>query len=409
MSTTPDTDHQSDLLTASRVYLREHPRLTPWLLGTAIFAAIRCVGMIWLAYVGHRQGKSVRDMLSAWDGQWMLALAQHGYNDVPISLVDAHGIHTADTSYAFFPGYPMLVRGIAWLPGISAFGAAVLVSLVSGAVASVAAYRLGEWCLLRARPTDRSTASRVGVLSAALFASAPMGVVLGMAYTEALYCALAGWALLMVLEKRWLSAGLLTVLAGLTRTTVVALIAVVVVAAVLELTSMERTAAQWWRPVSAIVLAPLGWLAWLIVVAIHVGSPTAWFQVQTQGWDTGFDAGQATWRYLRDTLATNNSAGDVITAWVIVVTLVLVVIAFVTRLPWQVSMYGVLVVATVLASNGLMNSRVRLLLPAFVLLIPVAIGLAHRSRLTQVTTILGTTVFGAWFGAYMLGVYPYAI
>ena len=36
---------------------------------------------------------------------------------------------------------------------------------------------------------------RAGLLLVALFAAAPMGVVLSMAYTEALFCALAVWAL----------------------------------------------------------------------------------------------------------------------------------------------------------------------------------------------------------------------
>ncbi|NNG38145.1 hypothetical protein HJ588_02510 [Flexivirga sp. ID2601S] len=374
----------------------------PWLAGIGVFVPIRAIGLFWLAYVGHRQNKDVRDMLSAWDGEWMLALAQHGYDGVPQRLVDAHGMHSADTAYAFFPGYPMLVRAVAVLPGVSVYAAAILTSVVAGAVATVAAYRIGEWCMLRARPDDAGMARRVGLLAAVLFAAAPMSIVLTMAYTEALYCALAGWALVMVLEKRWIAAGLLTIAAGLTRTTVVALIAVVVLAALLH----------WrdgWRPWAGIVLAPLGWLAWLVVVAVHAGSPLAWFRIQSDGWDTGFDAGQATWHYLRETLATNNSAGDVFTAWVILATLVLVVLAFVTRLPWQVSVYGALVVATVLLTDGLMNSRVRLLLPAYVLLVPVAIGLAHRSRTTQVTVGVAATAVSAWFGAYMLGVYPYAI
>ncbi len=363
---------------------------------------VRIFGAWWLLYVGHRNGKSLHDMLAAWDGQWMLALAGRGYDHLPANLTDAHGHLTTDTAYAFFPGYPMVVRAVDLVPGISTYAAAILTSLVAGAAATVAAYRIGHWCALRRWPDDEHRADRAGLIMAALFAATPMSVVLTMAYTEAIYCAFAGWALWMILEKRWIAAGLLTMCAGLTRTTAVGLIAVLLVAAFIR----RRDG---WRPWVGAALAPLGWLFWMVFVGIRVGSPTGWFRIQSNGWGTRFDAGAATLRYLVDTLSLNQTAGDVITAWVILATVVLIVLAFVTRLPWQVSVYGTLAASTVLLSTGLMNSRVRLLLPAFVLLTPVALALAQRSRTTQVTVGVVATVTSAWFGAYMLGIYPYAI
>lgn len=363
---------------------------------------MRLIGAWWLMYVGHRNHRSLHDMLASWDGQWMLALARHGYSGVPTTLTDAHGRHTADTAYAFFPGYPGVVHAVSFL-GVSTYAAAIVTSLVCGGVATVAAYRIGRWCAACRWPGDDDRADQAGVLMAVLFAATPMSVVLSMAYTEAIYCALAGWALWMVLEKRWVATGLLTTAAGLTRATAVALIAVVVVAAYLD------RRGSGWRAWAGIVLAPLGWLAWMAVVAARTGSPLGWFQVQANGWDTGVDFGLATLRYLRDTFATNQTAGDVFTAGVIVATLVLIVLNFATRLPWPVALYGTLAAGTVLLSTGLMNSRVRLLLPAFVLLTPVALALAQRSRMTQVTVAAATTLVSTWFGAYMLGIYPYAI
>ena len=363
--------------------------------------AVRLIGVWWLMYVGHRNNRSVHDMLASWDGQWMLALARHGYADVPVQLTDAHGQHTTDTAYAFFPGYPGVVHAVSFL-GIGTYAAAITTSLVCGAAATVAAYRIGGWCALHKWPSDEQRADQAGILMAVLFAATPMSIVLSMAYTEAIYCALAGWALWMVLERRWIAAGLLTSCAGLTRATAVALIAVVVIGAFLDRPAGRR---RWMGP----ALAPLGWLAWMVTVAVHTGSLLGWFEVQGRGWDTGIDFGRATLTYLRDTFATNQAAGDVFTAWVVVATLVLVVLAFVTRLPWPVATYGTLAAATVLLSTGLMNSRVRLLLPAFVLLTPVALALAQRSRTTQLTVAVATTAVSTWFGAYMLGIYPYAI
>ncbi len=370
--------------------------------GIAVFVVVRTVGAWWLLYVGNRNHRTLHNMLASWDGQWMLALAGRGYDDIPAHLTDAHGQHSVDTAYAFFPGYPMVVRAVDVLPGFSTYAAAIATSLVAGAAATVAAYRIGQWCALRRWPADEARGDRAGLIMAVLFAATPMSVVLTMAYTEAIYCAFAGWALWMTLEKRWVEAGSLALCAGLTRTTAVGLIAVVLIAAFLH----RRDG---WRPWVGAAIAPLGWLAWIVFVGVRVGSPTGWFQVQSNGWDTRFDAGAATLRYLVDTLSLNQTAGDVITAWVILATMVLIVLAFVTRLPWQVSVYGTLAASTVLLSTGLMNSRARLLLPAFVLLTPVALALVRQSRTTQITVGVATTVTSAWFGAYMLGIYPYAI
>jgi hypothetical protein len=71
----------------------------------------------------------------------------------------------------------------------------------------------------------------VGLVLVALWAGAPMAIVLTMPYTEGLFVALAAWALVGVLEQKWWLAGVCTVFAGLVRSIALALIAVVVVAA----------------------------------------------------------------------------------------------------------------------------------------------------------------------------------
>ena len=71
--------------------------------------------------------------------------------------------------------------------------------------------------------------------------------------------------------------------------------------------------------------------------------------------------------------------------------------------------YAAMVLAMDVGANGVMNSKARLLLPAFVLLLPVAIGLARRRTALLVVTLTVLTGFGAWFGSYALTVWPYAI
>ncbi len=76
---------------------------------------------------------------------------------------------------------------------------------------------------------------------------------------------------------------------------------------------------------------------------------------------------------------------------------------------WPLLVYAAVVLAVNLGANGVMNSKARLLLPAFVLLLPVAIGLARRRTALVVLTLIALTAFGAWFGSYAITVWPYAI
>ncbi|MFT4087005.1 MAG: hypothetical protein QM658_07575 [Gordonia sp. (in: high G+C Gram-positive bacteria)] len=370
-----------------------------WALAVLVFLAVRTIGLFVLALFGGIHEQPMRELLTKWDGQWMLELAEHGYSGASSTLTDAQGLYTPDTGYAFFPGYPMLVGALAKIPGVSPFGAATTISLVAGCVAAVGVARLGALCARRS-PYDVDPQS-VGLILVVLFAATPMSIVLNMAYTEALFCALAAWALVGVLSRQWLLAGFCALGVGLVRPTGVAVIAVVMVAALLA----RRDGPRAW---AAVVLAPLGYLGYLAVVAVQTGSPTGWFRIQTDGWDTRFDFGSSTARFVWNSLTSAEDFASVATSFVILVTLGLLVWAFAASLPWPVTAYATLVLASVLLSGGLMMSRARLVLPAFVLLIPLAILLSRGRpavRAWLVLPVLGS----AWFGAYMLTVFQYAI
>jgi len=89
--------------------------------------------------------------------------------------------------------------------------------------------------------------------------------------------------------------------------------------------------------------------------------------------------------------------------------LLLLVIAVRERLPWPLLVYSAATVATVWASDGLIESHVRLLQPAFPLLIPVAVGLARRRTEAAIAVIVAIAVVSAWFGGYALTIWPHAI
>ena len=94
---------------------------------------------------------------------------------------------------------------------------------------------------------------------------------------------------------------------------------------------------------------------------------------------------------------------------VLAAAVVLLVICIVQRLPWPLVVYGAAVLVMVVGSNGLMSSKARLLLPAFTLLLPVALALARRRPPTVIAVLGAATIGSAWFGAYALLGWPYAI
>ncbi|WP_431309183.1 hypothetical protein [Gordonia prachuapensis] len=385
--------------------LSARPAVRAWVEPIVVFLVIRAIGIAMLARFAQLRETTLGDSLGLWDGQWMIAIAEYGYRHVPFTQTDARGLHTPDTAYAFFPGYPMLVGAVAKLPLITPYGAAITVNVVLGCVAAVGAARIGAICarmMADRSPIGPADPRRTGLLLAALFAATPMSVVLNMAYTEALFCALAAWALVGVLERRWLLAGICALLAGASRPTAVVVIGVVMLAAILA----RRDG---WRAWAAVAISPLGYLGYLAVVWAHTGSPTGWFRIQTEGWGTEFDMGRATFDFVNDALVHSGEVAPVATAWIIIATLGMLVVAVWSRMPWPVLLYGVLVVASIALSSGLMMSRARLLLPAFVLLIPLAMVMARWRRGVAIATLVPIVMGSAWFGAHMLTVYPHAM
>lgn len=388
------------MVTSATARTPSRPALPSWGPAVLAFLAVRGVGVAVLALMSAAAEQPFAEAFTKWDGHWMVAIAAHGYGGVPETLTDAQGIHTADTAYAFFPGYPMLVGVVAWLPGVSTTGAALGVNVVLGAIAAVGVARLGALCA--ARFTPASDPARTGLYLVILFAATPMSIVLNLAYTEALFCALAAWTLVWVLERHWLAAGAAALLIGLVRPTGVAVIVVVMLAAVLA----RRDGPRAW---AAVVLAPLGYLGYLGFVALRTGSLDGWFTIQTQGWDTRMDLGGAAVRFVVDSLTTSTEFAAIATSFVMLGTLGLLAWSVAARLPWPVLTYGALVVASILLSSGLMMSRARLLLPAFVLLIPLAALLSRQKPGVAAAVLAPITLLSAWFGAYMLTVFQYAI
>ena len=353
-----------------------------------VYLAVRVVGVAILGVLAAVHDRSLLDVLKAWDGDWYLSIARDGYHTTSFGMVDAAGHFTPDTTMAFFPGYPLVIGMLGRLTNTALPLVGVAASLIAGLCAAYGIVRL---------PRDRKT----GLITVALFASTPMAVTLSMVYSEALFSALAAWTLVGVMERRWWLAALCCAAAGLVRPSAGVLIIIVVVAIVMY----GRTASAWF----AAAVCPLGLVGFLAWVGNRTGSLTGWFEVQKAGWGTAFDFGVNTWQFIRTVLITDSSVMETTNMVVVVGAIVLCVLAVLRKQPWPLVAYGIGLVVMTAGSSGVTYSKMRLLVPAFTLLIPVAIGLARRRNGTVLAVLVASALVSGWIGAYALTGWKYAI
>lgn len=360
---------------AARALRRAWPAL-------AGYAAVRGLGLLVFTVWAHREHRGVRHLLmESWDCDWYLRIASDGYAHELGTRIDGNNL-------AFFPLYPLLVRaGDALLPWLPRGAAGLSVSLAASLLAAWGIFAVG----------DRLYGRTAGVVLAVLWGSLPMALVQWMGYTESLFTALCAWSLYAVLSGRWLWAGSLAALAGLTRPTGVAVAAAVSLTALLAL-RRSFTA----RPLIGAVVAPLGWLSYVAWVGLRLGRWDGYFAVQKL-WRNEWDGGVGTLRRMRDVFVTERPALFVamVTA-VLLGSVVLFVLSAGDRQPLPLLVFSGLLLAIVLGSSGVYFPRARFLLPGFPLLLPVAVALA-RARTHVLVTLLGAgALVSAAFGGHML-------
>ncbi|MGA6156063.1 hypothetical protein ACPEIC_22215 [Stenotrophomonas sp. NPDC087984] len=386
---------------AARAALR---RAAPALLA---YAGTRLLGLVVLAVWGAFADKSPHQLLSArWDSLWYTRIAEEGYG-YTIHLPDG-AVHS---NLAFFPLLPGLERVISAIAPLDAADAGLLVSWVTSLFAAWGIFAIGD--LLYGR--------RVGLILAVLWGVLPVGIVQSMAYSESLFTALAAWGVYAALTRRWLWAGLFAALAGLTRPVGAAVVAAVWAAAAAELLpgGRRRQARRTRPPVShhhpqrkrfappslrllaGVVLAPLGWLGYVVWVAGRTGSVTGYFDVQN-GWGNGFDGGLAFAGFIGGLLIEPPFVAGLGLLLGVGALIWLAIRCVRQRQPWPLLAYGGAVLVLALAAKGYFGSKPRLLMPAFPLLLPIAVALA-RLRPARTALVLGSAgLASAVYGAFWL-------
>ncbi|MGI8707935.1 MAG: mannosyltransferase family protein [Actinomycetota bacterium] len=309
-----------------------------------------------------------------WDALWFLRIASSGYD-------------ATDGSAAFFPLYPMIVRGVSFGLGGHPLAAALIVSNVAYLGAMVTVYRLTEYEFDTERA--RNTILFMSIFPTALFFFAP--------YSESLFLLLAAGSIYAARRDRWITAGLLGALAALTRS--VGLVLIVVLAAEALRRWMKREGREPVRLIAMLACAAavaVGTLSYLVFWNAFDGNWLA--PIGEQGnWQRTFAvipytlwAGtREAWRYVGQF-----PGGYHTIDWLVVVPVLLLAtwVAFRTPLP-----YAVYTVASLLLPLSLIfESRPLMSVPRFaVVLFPIYWAMDHfAKRWRSRSTFVGVSAAG---------------
>ncbi|GAA2781738.1 glycosyltransferase family 39 protein [Streptomyces rameus] len=355
----------------------------------ALFAAVRLAGILAVILTNQLEGHGlVRNLAHSWDSRWYLHIATHGYGD--LIWVTPHG--AVQTDWAFFPLYPALIRALTTVLPLTPGKAALLIAWAAAGVAAYGIYLIGH------RLYGRGVATAL----VALWAALPQAVELTIAYTESLFAALAAWSLYCVLRGRWLWAGILAALAGLSRPSGFAVAVAVVVAAGYEgLRQPGLPPARLW---TGALLAPLGWLGYVLWVGSRTGDVLGGYFTVQSAWDSRFDFGAGSVRFLKALLVHGGGVVYPVALMIVAAGVLLFALLCLDRAPLPLVVFAGVLILLVVGGSGSFSSKPRFLLPAFPLLVPMARALARtwwlrRARAVVVYGVL--TLVSLLYGAYV--------
>ena len=330
-------------------------RWIPWT-ALLVYAAVRAVTVGIVAVADLWTHNSLLYDLDVWDGAWFLRVVAHGYP----SRLPMVGGHVAANPIAFFPFFPLLVRGLD-TTGISPGFSVLVVSGITGAAAVVAVGLLAR----------RIAGDDAGGRAALLFAVCPGSFAFSLGYAEGVLVTCVALGLIALLDRRWLAAGLLGAVA-----TASSPMALAFVVSCCWCAGRSVVVDRKLRAAVAPLLAPLGFVAYMAYLRIHTGQLMAWRLTERGGWK-GYPSLAYPVRILTTFLG--DPIRPTLTGQILffgtVAAVAGVVLMVKERQPAAVLSYGVtsLVLAAISAPVGL---RPRFLMLAF----PIVIALATRYR-----------------------------
>jgi hypothetical protein len=149
----------------------------------------------------------------AWDSEYYLSVATLGYDDPDVGVVSANG-EVWNTTYAFFPFYPLVMKVvripfalIGITPISASVAAGIIVSLLGTLVAMIALYDI----------VRKNLGEDGGLRTAFMMLIFPVSFFFAVVYTEGLFVGLAFSSLALMRRNKLFAAALLAALATWTR------------------------------------------------------------------------------------------------------------------------------------------------------------------------------------------------
>jgi hypothetical protein len=192
-----------------------------------------------------------------WDGHWFSLIAQAGYFERPTT--------------AFFPLYPLLLRGTNWFLDGQIELAGVLISHLALLGALALLYQLVQLDFSRA-------VARRTLLYIALF---PTAFYFGAVYSESLFLLVSVGSIYAARRDRWWIAGLLGFLAALTRSQGILLL---IPLAILFVRQQGWNPRGWRANPISMALVPAGLMAYMAYLRRQFDDPLVMVSAQ-KGWD----------------------------------------------------------------------------------------------------------------------------
>ena len=317
---------------------------------------------------------TITRLASAWDARWYSRIVRFGYGGSS-HLYNVR--HVEYSARAFFPLFPGLAAPLHQLLPVSAGVSLLIVSWTSGLVAAWGIHACAAFCHSR----------RVGVAAAVLWGVLPLAAVESMGYSESLFTAFCAWSLYAVLRHRWIWAGSLCLLAGLTRPNAMALTGALGVAALVQLYRWRRDGGGLvapWRPLAGMLLAQLGWLSYIVWTGWVENSWTAYFRIQ-DAWSSSFDGGWSTLHWAAALFqhyhrGRGDSVNNLLMAVTVLAALALFGWSLRRRQPLPLVLFSGLMLVMDLGNSSPYPPLARFLIPAFPLLFPLAEQLTRSVR-----------------------------
>jgi hypothetical protein len=355
----------------------------PWLFPLAVFAVVWVLILVtWFAadaILGQRHPWYWHILIM--DSGFYRGIAQHGYSGNPLRG-------------AFFPLFPLVIHLMSYLTVGDYMVAGLLSMIACGAASAVAVWALA----------DRVCGRRVADRAVVLYCFFPGAMTFGILYSEPLAIALGATALLALLDRRWLLAGLIGAVATAERPTLVVLIAVAGAAAIQAIWVRRE-----WHALLAPALTSLGVSLFFDFLGHRYHNYGYWFKIERQVWHQHFDWGQSTiwlvlWLARFDRV---HKAFAILLMLMFIAGLVGVALMIAARLPLPLILFGVLTIALAFMSS-IAGPRPRLVWAAFPIFIGAAAKLPRVAYWPVVILSAAGLVLlvGAWRPLFGLAVAP---